>query len=239
MTVSFSGPIRLKGSSDQVTGRQWYGGQDVTIPNTDIVWIYDDFTGAVFNATDTWTPVKDSGASVLVGADVLHGVCALTSAATTDADGASIQGNEVFAAVAGKELWFETRIAPHDANDTDVWVGLTENFVTHPENMGTAANHIMFSLVEGTALWVCRTESGGTPTVTTTAIVPTDAGYNKLGFKVTGTSKVEFYIDGALVATHLTNIPTANMTIGASSVSGSATGTFVTNVDYLLCAAQR
>ena len=56
----------------------------------------DDFTGIAIDTTNDWTVVKDSGATVAISADTATGVVALTSAATTDNDGASIQGNEIF-----------------------------------------------------------------------------------------------------------------------------------------------
>lgn len=239
MPTSFSGPIRLKGSAEQVAGRKMYGGMDASTPNPDIYFVWDDFLGVALDSTNDWTVVKDTGATVALGADAQFGTCVITSAATTDDDGGSIQGNEVFAPTSGKDLWFETRVSLHDADDCDFMIGLTENFATNPEAMLAAANHIAFQIAEGDATFVCRTESGGTATTTTTSVDAADATWVKLGFKVTSTSKVEFYINGALVATHTTNIPTANMTIGAYTLSGSTTGTFASSIDYVLCAAQR
>ena len=56
----------------------------------------DDFTGVTLDNTNDWTVVKDSGASAAIAADVVGGAVTLSSTATTDNDGASIQGNEIF-----------------------------------------------------------------------------------------------------------------------------------------------
>ncbi len=54
------------------------------------------------------------------------------------------------------------------------------------------------------------------------------------------TGSVRFYIDGSLVATHSTNInDDENMTAAAMSLSGNATGTRVTTLDYIIAAETR
>ena len=79
-------------------------------------------------------------------ADAIGGELALTSTATTDNDGASIQGNEIFAVAADKNIYFETRLKCTDADQTDICAGLTVNFATHPEAMLTAADRIVFQV---------------------------------------------------------------------------------------------
>ena len=54
---------------------------------------WDDF---VMELDTGWTVVKDAGADVSIAADVANGVLVITSAATTDDDGGSIQANEIF-----------------------------------------------------------------------------------------------------------------------------------------------
>ena len=74
-------------------------------------------------------------------------VIALTSTATTENDGASIQGkHEIFSlpTTAGDSIWFETRIKTSDADQMDVLVGLTETFATNPENALASSNIIGF-----------------------------------------------------------------------------------------------
>jgi hypothetical protein len=208
--------------------------------NPDFFVIEDDFLGIAVDATNDWTVVKDSGAAVAIVADTVGGEVALTSTATTDDDGASIQGNEVFAVAAGKDMWFETRIKCTDADQTDLCFGFTVNFATNPEAMLTAADRIVFEIDDGDASILCKTEKNGTETSTDSGIDLADNTYIKLGIAVSSTNAVYFYINNALVATHTTNIPDdENLTIAAMSVSGSDSGTRVTTIDYILAAQTR
>ena len=208
--------------------------------NPDFFEISDDFVGIVFNSTNDWTVVKDSGATVALVADAVGGELALTSTATTDNDGASIQGNEIFAVAADKNIYFQTRIKCTDADQTDLCAGLSVNFATNPEAMLTAADRIVFQVDDGSASILCKTEKDGTETSTDSGIDLVDATYILLAFSVNGTGAVKFYINSTLVATHGTNIPDdENMTVAAMSLSGNATGTRVTTLDYIIAAETR
>ena len=55
--------------------------------------LMDDF---VFEFDTGWTIIKDTGADVSIAADTVNGVAVITSTATTNDDGGSIQGNEIF-----------------------------------------------------------------------------------------------------------------------------------------------
>ena len=55
----------------------------------------------------------------------------------------------------------------------------------------------------------------------------------------TSTNVVEFYVNRTKVGTHTTNVPTANMTLAAGSVSGNASGTKITSIDYIWAAQDR
>lgn len=208
--------------------------------NPDYFVIEDDFLGVAVDSTNDWTVVKDSGASVGITADTAGGELNLTSAATTENDGASIQGNEVFAVTADKYIFFETRLKCNDADQTDICAGLTVNFATNPEAMLTAADRIVFQVDDGDASILCKTEKDGTETSTDSGVDLSDSTYAKLAIAVTGTSSVEFYIDDKLVATHTTNIPDdENLTLAAMSLSGSASGTRATTLDYIVGAQTR
>ena len=238
MAVRFTGPILFAGKD---APRLWFADMPID-KNPDFITFWDDFTGVTLDATNDWTVVKDNNATVAIGADIVGGVAVLTSEATTDNDGASIQGNEVFAVQAGKDLWFETRIKVSDADDTDLCVGFTVNFATNPEAMLTAADRIVFESDDGTATLQCITEKDGTETATAlaTAYDLADDTYVKLGIHVLSNTTVEFYVNRELVATHTTNIPDdENLTIAAMELSGSATGTKSATIDYMFASAAR
>ena len=207
----------------------------------------DDFTGILLDATNDWTVVKDSSATVALQADALNGVVDLTSAATTDNDGSSIQGNEIWGlpSTAGQRLYFEARFQMSDVDQMDMFIGVCENFATNPEAIFTASNRIGFQIDDGDATPHLITESGDSETDTTLSGTTydlsdaTDVTVSFVATKGTTTDKVKFYINRTLVGTHTTNVPTANMTQAAAEVSGDATGTKSMSIDYIMVAQDR
>ena len=244
MATHFKGPILYSSARKGLENLQVGVWPDQTV-------YLDDFTGIAIDATNDWTVVKDTGASVAISADTAAGVVALTSTATTDNDGASIQGNEIFQlpTTAGEKLYFESRFfasttAGSGVGQMDIWVGLTENFATNPENAFLATNRIGFQLDDGSSLTRLISESGGTETETELAAAYnlTDDTYVTLGFiatKGTSTDTVQFYYNRQLVGTHTTNVPTALLTPAMVEVSGDATGTKSMSVDYVMAAVDR
>ena len=205
--------------------------------NPDYFCLEDDF---VYELDTGWTAIKDSGATVAIVADTVGGELAITSAGTTENDGGSVQGNEIFAVAANKNMFFQTRIKNNDVDQSDICVGFTVNFATNPENMLTATDRIVFQVDDGDASILCKTEKDGTETSTDSGVDMVDDTYIKLGIACSGTGKVEFFINDNLVATHGTNIPDdENLAIAARSLSGSASGTRVTTIDYLMGARTR
>ena len=207
----------------------------------------DDFTGIVLDATNDWTVVKDSGASAGLQADALNGVVDLTSAATTDNDGSSIQGNEIWGlpSTAGEKLYFEARFQMSDVDQMDMFIGVCENFATNPEAIFTASNRIGFQIDDGDATPHLITESSDSETDTTLSGTTydlsdaTDVTVSFVATKGTSTDVVDFYINRTKVGTHTTNVPTANMTQAAAEVSGNATGTKSMSIDYIMVAQDR
>jgi len=207
----------------------------------------DDFTGVTLDATNDWTVVKDSGAAAGLQADALNGVVDLTSAATTDNDGSSIQGNEIWGlpSTAGEKLYFEARFQISDADQMDVFIGVCENFASNPENIFAASNRIGFQIDDGDATPHLITESSDSETDTTLSGTTydlsdaTDVTVSFVATKGTSTDVVDFYINRTKVGTHTTNVPTANMTQAAAEVSGNATGTKSMSIDYIMVAQDR
>jgi O-acetylhomoserine/O-acetylserine sulfhydrylase-like pyridoxal-dependent enzyme len=67
-----------------------------------------------------------------------------------------------------------------------------------------------------------------------------DNTYAVLSFQVSGTGSVTFFVNGRQVAQHITNIPDdENLAVAAMSLSGSASGTRATTLDYLIAAQTR
>ena len=211
---------------------------------------FDDFDHGALDETLRFTIVKDSGAAAAIVADARSGELNLTSANTTDNDGASIQGKQEYFSLpstAGNKLYYETRIKMSDVDQMDVLVGLTETFTTNPENALASSNIIGFLLTDGSAVIAGVTEASDTATTVTldtTLSTLTNDTYVTLGFVATkansdGNNKVDFYINRKYAGTSTTNIPTANMKMMAMSVSGDATGQKITTLDYMMGAQDR
>lgn len=238
MAVHFTGPVLYAGVNGS---KKWFADLPVGV-NPDYVVLMDDFTGITLDATNDWTVVKDSGAAAALGADAESGTLVLTSTATTDNDGSSVQGNEIFALSASRDIWFETKCLVTDAEGSamDLCVGLTVNFATNPEAMLTAADRIVFQVDDGDSNIDCVTEKDGSATTTDSGIDIASGTNVTLGFHVKGTGSVEFFINRSKVATHTANLPDdENLTIGAMELSGSATGTKSATFDYLLASQTR
>jgi len=212
---------------------------------------FDDYDHGAIDETLRWTIVKDSGAAAAIVADARSGELSLTSANTTDNDGASIQGKQEYFSLpstAGDKLYYETRVKASDVDQMDVLVGLTETFTTNPEAALLSANIIGFLLTDGSAVIAGITEASGTRTTVTfsdtTLSTLTNDTYVTLGFVATkgatsSEDKVDFYINRKFAGTSKTNIPTANMKLAAMSISGDATGQKVTTLDYMMGAQDR
>lgn len=233
----FSGPVLYSGTN---TAAPFAGMAEMPITiNPAYFSIVDDFVGVAIDTTNNWTVVKDSGASVAIVADTVGGEVALTSAATTDNDGASIQGNEIFLPASGKNMYFSTRVKNTKVAQTDLCFGFTVNFATNPENMLTAADRIVFQVDDGDASILCKTESGGTETSTDSGVDMVNDTYIVLSIAVENANTVRFFINGVVVAIYTTNIPTTEMTVAAMSLSGDALGTRATTLDYIIASETR
>jgi hypothetical protein len=238
MAVHFTGPVLFAGKDGQ---RKWFADLPVST-NPDYVVYMDDFTGIAIDLTNDWTEIKDGNASVAIAADVVSGAITMSSEATTDNDGSSIQGNEIFAVAADRDIWFETKLTPTDAEGDalEICVGLTVNFATNPEAMLTAADRIVFQVNDGDSNILCKTEKNSTETSTDSGVDIVSGTAVTLGFHVVSTGKVEFFVNRNLVATHTTNIPDdENLAIGLMQLSGSVTGTKSMQVDYVFAAQSR
>ena len=125
----------------------------------------DDFYEGAVDTTLRWTIVKDSGASAAIVADAEGGEIALTSTATTENDGASIQGkHEIFSlpTTAGDSIWYETRVKTSDADQMDITCWNDRNILQLTLKTALASSNIIgFLLADGSAVISGVTESGG------------------------------------------------------------------------------
>lgn len=233
MTRKLNGPVVDGGFT---RSREWFSGMPV-MGDPDYVFFMDDFTGIAIDVTNDWTLVEDSNSTQTIEGDTLGGRLRLF--ATTDDEGTSLQGNEIFEVSAGKELWYETKIQSNEPVQVDLCMGLTITFASNPEAMLTAADRIVFQKDDGSASIFSITEDSNTETKKDTGIDLGTATDMTLGFRVIGDSTVLFYINRVLVSTHTTNVVTnQNLKLAVMLLCGDAND-HILAVDYIHCIATR
>ena len=84
--------------------------------------------------------------------------------------------------------------------------------------------------------WVCKT-ANSSRTKTVTAVAPSTSAYQNLEILFTGTGSlwtdVKFYIDGVLVATHTTNIPTSLLDPLINMIKSAGTSNRILRTDFI------
>lgn len=233
--TSFTGPVKFFQETGNRSTKRWYGGLPVAV-DPDFVVFMDDFFE---EATTVWTTVEDSSAVSGVVTDGLNGLFDLAGTASDDT-GSSIQTTEeLFKLASGKKAWFETKVKLEDADQQDVFVGLTVNFATDPEAVLTVSDRAGFQINDGNASILFKTEKNSTETSTDTGEDASDDTFVTLGFYWDGVGKVEAYVDRILVSTHTTNIPDdENLAAAAFTLNGEATQNSLI-VDYIFVAVER
>jgi len=100
-----------------------------------------------------------------------------------------------------------------------IFAGLESTDITDVGDSAPQAHYAMFRYatdVDGTAFWRTMTNDNGvTPTVTTTtAAIATESAYVLLIVWNAAADEIKFYVDGTLVATHTTDLPTSSTPLG-------------------------
>jgi hypothetical protein len=222
-------------------GRRWSWNIPTATKLSYAMVIREDFDGVAHNTNGAvGTVVKDAGAAVAIVAGAVGGKLRITSTATTDNDGGSVQGPEIFKLAAGRDIWFETSIALSDADQMDFFGGFGLTFATNPENLLAVTDKIGFQIDDGNASILCKTTKNSTTTSTDSGVDAADGVAVKLGMRIIGTGTVEFYVNDALVATHTTNVvDDEELCLAFYSLSGDATGTKTCDIDYVYAAMTR
>lgn len=128
----------------------------------------------------------------------------------TVAQGANLQrAKAMFIPVAGKDIWFETKIKVDLAGNAELFIGLSDLETAIIAGSANASdNHIGWQCVTDDGVLLFSAEKAGTG-ATKAAVTLADATYVTLGFHVIGVTEVEQYVNGVLTsANHVTaNIP--------------------------------
>jgi hypothetical protein len=200
--------------------------------------LFDDFLGYI-TTQNGWT-TAGTGATVACDETVKGGVLLLTSSGTDNQAAIAGRTYEEFTLEVGKKLFFEARVMPAELNtdDVNIFVGLTQGTLADAvpliDDAGgeVVADDDLIGWVksDGGTVWTAFSADGAAAYESTdcnTRVVDT---WVRLGFIATPT-QIDFYIDGELVATHVTTIPTASEEMTAAIVvkCGSA------NAETLQC----
>ena len=219
----------------------------LTVTGSGTMW--DDFKIGIpglYDSVDlnftSWVPdmftVTEVGTTTQLLVDVAGGALIITSGASEN-DGAQMQlggsadgetVGESFAPVASKKSYFETTVTLNDATQTDFFVGLHVQDTTIIASRGS--DYIGFRKDDGDALLDVEAASGSSASDATSITTMSDATKVTLGFKVNGTDSVEFWVDGSLVKTISTDIPTALMKLSVAFLTGDASANTM-SMDYL------
>jgi len=240
-TTRFSGPLLYSGNGNS---NEWFTNLPIGI-NPDYSVLFDDFLGIAIDTTNDWDYDQVSSGTAGITADTLNGWVNLTGTGS-DNTGAALQSNETFGVVANTRIYFETTAALSDADQTDFFVGLCENGTASTTVPFATNNQIGFLVADGSADIYAVCDSGGTETKTDTGIdfsdgVASGSGLTnsrRLGFSITGTGQVDFYVDRSKVVTTTSNIPTAELAVWIAQVAGEGAAN-PAYVDYVLCVQQR
>lgn len=186
--------------------------------------LMDDFVGATPVGTSSPFSLRASGTgagaslAALIGDDS-PGVVDLTTGSTDtgeaallcgyDAAGNSTNGNNLRWPSSGVTTVFEARVKV---------VNLSSNGVeeaTHIIGLGTSIAYAHFKYdLDLSANWiVVNDNAGSSPTSTTSSVAVSSSVWVRLKIVVEGTSRVSYFLDDALVASHTTDVPASGVPI--------------------------
>jgi len=167
---------------------------------------FDDYIGVSNTTTAEGWVITQTTSGTMLPAAVEGGALLLDTAGHASADdGIECQLlNCRFLPAAGKTIWFEARVKMNDATD-QYFVGLaaTDTSIIPAGAMDDAVDkcgfvHLAASTDNKISSITSRTSEDD---LTADVADNTDATYMTLGFRITGLTSVEFYVNGALVET--------------------------------------
>jgi len=196
---------------------------------------FHQYVSADWTVTETDAAATQALASV---APCVGGVLLITDT-NADNDAVSMQLlGHAFVPTAGTKLYFEARFQASEATSIDILFGLVATDTTPLAN----ANGIYFIKPDdGASLDFVTNSSSVSSTETSTATFVANT-YFKVGFKVTGTSLVEYYVNDVKQGEFNTNIPTAPLRVTMHVQDGdtaAALGALTASVDYVIVAQER
>ena len=206
---------------------------------TNVSTCFDDFYSYV--AADWTVTETDAGATqaLATSAPCKNGVLLVTNA---NADNNLVSMQKVGHSVtptAGTNIYFETRFQVNTATQVDVLFGL---IITDIDPITSITDGIVFRKDDGdTNIDFCTMASSVTSTETAIGTLTADT-YVTLGFKVTGTSLVEYFVNGTKQGELTTCIPTTPLRVTMTfqdGDTGAIVGAQTMSIDYVFISQTR
>lgn len=205
--------------------------------NPDLVVYFNDFLVAQDYAAGDWVVTEtDAGATEAITANELNGALTLTNTATEN-DIVQLQSAEEFVKLsAGKRVWFETKLKIDNVGQNDGFVGLA---TTDTTIIAGTTDSVGFRWLDGSAAVASITEDNTSETTTAAVHTLVAATYVTLGFYWDGVSKVKFFVNRALKATHTATIEQTNqLALTFTLMAGDAVADAMI-IDYIYLAQER
>jgi hypothetical protein len=214
--------------------------------------IYEEFLGVTELAAPVvpgWRLDVFGGGGALSLADVRGGnVLFQTNGANNDS-GQLTLGDAVHGAFfpeAGKDIWYEAKMKhSYSEADENIAFGLIDPSVgEYLDDDGgglNIANHLLFVVLDGEALWYFQGDKTGTTDKNSLATAPVDLALHTFGFHVRGVTAVDVYYDRALIAAGqvlTASIPVTGLMPFFAIKAGSGHVEAV-YFDYIMCVQKR
>ncbi len=182
-------------------------------------WIHDPSIGYMSEGRfDSYYAAATTGDWVLTQATTgsaamsttISGALAIDAGAVTSGQGAQIQRVKApFVPAAGKDIWFEATVQATNPTKLEGFIGLAEIDTTVIASAAlSTANHLGWASAAGDGA-LLRVAAKASVAVTATASTLVASTNLKLGFKVTGITSMDQWINGVLTGTAVatTSVP--------------------------------
>ena len=173
-----------------------------------------------------WT-ITETGSGSRIVTDEVGGVLLVTNAAADDDANRFQLVGEAFKPAAGKRIWVEGKFKISDATQSDFLFGIG---ITDTAPLATA-DAIKFQKDDGDTNIDFLISNGSVDTLLP-AVGTIGTSYIKYGFKITGTDKVEYWIDGIKKGTSTVALPATEMRLSMLIQNGEAVAKTM-SVDYI------
>jgi hypothetical protein len=210
-------------------------------PLAGVSFVEDFLQGPAASATDDAASfdLVGTSAGLTLSDSLLNGVGVLLSNSTNPA---GLVGNgEPFALADRKTIYYEARVSLADADGMSFFTGLA--ITSANPFSGSLTDYVGFFTTDGNIKIGCGKNNNNVPGSGTSGETDTDTGLDfadntmvRLGFAVSGTDEVRFYVDGVYVGKITTDLPDdENLTPTLFTVGSAET----VNVDYIAALAPR